>query len=272
VNPHVFLARLNPDGSPDPTFNVGTGFDRAVYALHIQSDGKILVAGYFSVFNGQSHPYIVRLTESGTIDSTFQPPTLNGIVYAITQTADQKILVGGDFTSPRAGLIRLGNDGSVDSDFAPNIDRSVRSILVQPDGKVVIGGIFTSVDGHPRDNVARLTASGALDPTFGPETSSSSVSISSLAADGPNFLVGGDFHSLNAINRPYVARLLGDRSLLSISTDGNSVFLNWSESSFVLQSAPAVDAPWTTEMPLQTTGSTQSPTAGQKFFRLTNQP
>ena len=62
------LVRLNSNGSIDTSFNIGTGFDNTVWTIDIQPDGKILVGGDFSTYNGTSRNRIVRLNSNGSID------------------------------------------------------------------------------------------------------------------------------------------------------------------------------------------------------------
>ncbi|HSH40232.1 MAG TPA: hypothetical protein VK993_15770 [Chthoniobacterales bacterium] len=125
------ILRLNADGSVDESFNAGAGANRDVYALAVQSDGNILVGGTFDMFNGQARQGIVRLLPNGGIDSSFA---------AVEFQPDQT-------TGPHG----------------------IRSkIIVQPDGKIVIGGSFFGVNGTNRNGVARLEPNGSLDPTFVP--------------------------------------------------------------------------------------------------------
>ncbi len=63
------LIRLNPNGSVDTTFNTGTGFNSTIYTTSIQSDGKIIVGGQFTSYNGTTANRIVRL------ENTITPPT-----------------------------------------------------------------------------------------------------------------------------------------------------------------------------------------------------
>jgi len=89
---------------------------------------------------------------------------------------DGKILIGGSFLllnegQAQFGLARLTATGALDPSFKPgSIDPngSVQSIVVQPDGRILVGGSFASINGVARNRVARLNADGSLDPTFVP--------------------------------------------------------------------------------------------------------
>jgi uncharacterized delta-60 repeat protein len=121
------VARLNTNGSLDATFNpTGTGLNNNVYAIAIDSSGKIVVGGAFTSYNGTSEPYIARLNTDGSLDATFNPTGtgLNGAqVNVVVIDSSGKIIVGGNFTSyngtsePR--IARLNTDGSLDATFSP---------------------------------------------------------------------------------------------------------------------------------------------------------
>jgi uncharacterized delta-60 repeat protein len=94
------------------------------------------------------------------------------------------------------------------------VNGRVYSLTVQPDGRIVIGGEFTTVNGVSRNFVARLNADGSLDTTFlsglaGPDDSVQSLAVQS---DG-HVLIGGFFTTVGGVSRNNVARLNADGSL-----------------------------------------------------------
>ncbi len=89
--------------------------------------------------------------------------------------------------------------------FDPNANNPVRVVVVQPDGKILIGGDFTMVQGVTRNRIARLNADGTLDTAFNPNASGVVYSIA-LAADG-KVLAGGNFTSIGGQTRNNIARL-----------------------------------------------------------------
>src|SRR5690606_21892439 len=94
------IARLNTDGSLDTTFNIGSGFNYRVYSIVTQTDGKIIVGGEFTSFNGTPRNYIARLNTDGSLDTTFNVGTgFNLSVNSISPQTDGKIIVGGWFSS-----------------------------------------------------------------------------------------------------------------------------------------------------------------------------
>jgi len=220
------LARLNPDGSLDSLFNVGSGADNPVYALaqtFAGVDRKILVGGAFTTINGTPIGGIGRLNADGTTDDTFNigGAGANGTVYALAVQADGKIVIGGDFTSINGiafnHLGRLNADGSLDLSFSnavvnPNAgaNDSVRSIAIQPDGRILIGGLFTSVNGATFSHIARLNSNGTTDNTFTPGLGANdSVLCIAVQTDG-RIILGGDFTRCSDVNRNRLTRLNPD--------------------------------------------------------------
>ena len=216
------LARLNPNGSLDTTFDIGSGFDNAVQSISIQDDGKIIIGGLFNSYNGQSKSKIVRLNIDGTLDTTFNIGSgFGGSDEVITTEIqpDGKILVGGNIWSyngtPTYHIVRLNNDGSLDSSFNTGTGTSmgpeVNTIALQPDGKIIIGGKFTSYNGVSRNKIARLNANGTLDSSFNIGSgfgtgSSTSINSIGLQADG-KIIVVGFFTSYSGTNRNRLIRL-----------------------------------------------------------------
>lgn len=98
------LIRLNSDGSADSDFiqSMGTGFNGSVKAIHIQSDGKIIIGGDFTDYSGNTVGNIVRLNSDGTIDSTFQTNAgagFDSVVNKISQRSNNDIVIVGDFST-----------------------------------------------------------------------------------------------------------------------------------------------------------------------------
>jgi uncharacterized delta-60 repeat protein len=157
------VVRLESFGTVDTTFNTGSGADAGVLAVGLQSDGKVVVAGGFTNFAGQSRGRIARLLTSGALDSTFNPGTgANGTIYDLTIQPDGKIIVVGGFTSyasaTRRFIARLNTDGTVDATFNPASwpGDITYAVARHPDSKLIIGGRFTTVQSQPRGRVARL--------------------------------------------------------------------------------------------------------------------
>ena len=157
------LARLNADGTLDTTFNAGVS--TTVYSILVQPDGKILLGGGFTLVGGTPRARIARVNADGSLDTAFSPAA-DAIVSVFALQPDGKILVGGQFTqlggAARAGLARLNSDGSLDAAFDAGLSGTITSasltvqtIVVQGDGKILIGGNFAQAGGP---NVAALPA------------------------------------------------------------------------------------------------------------------
>ncbi len=167
------IARINPDESLDATFNAGMGANETINVVIVQPDGKILIGGQFTQYNGTPTSRIARLNADGTIDPTFNVSEgFDGQVWTICLQADGKILVGGSFNNfdnmPAPKLTRLNSDGSPDASFiiGSGMDNTVRTIAVQPDGKILAGGDFTHVGFTSAQKIVRLTAAGSVDSSF----------------------------------------------------------------------------------------------------------
>jgi uncharacterized delta-60 repeat protein len=174
-----FLARLNADGSVDAGFNPGV--NAGVSAIALQPDGRILVGGDFTMIGGGGtgntpRSRIARLNQDGSVDGTFNPGA-SGQVSTIALQPDGSCVVGGSFaflggggigTTPRDGLGRLLADGTLDATFSPTVGGVVLDLLVQDDGRILVAGVFTTLNGVPRSRIGRLFRSGALDPAFDP--------------------------------------------------------------------------------------------------------
>jgi uncharacterized delta-60 repeat protein len=219
------IARLNPDGSLEVGFDPGAGTNSFVYAVATQSDDKVLIGGAFTTVGGVGRNRLARLNTTGSLDTSFLNGLTgaNGTVYAMAVQPDDKVLIGGEFTQvngiTRNGIARLNANGSLDSSFNPGTGvsggvASVSTIALQPDGKVLIGGGFTTVNGMARGNIARLNTGGSLDAGFlnGLAGASSTVSTIALQPDG-KVLLGGGFIQVNSTARNRIARLNTDGSL-----------------------------------------------------------
>ena len=158
------IIRLNSDGSIDTSFVYGTGFDGDIYSIVIQNDSKVLVGGQFATYNGTPANRIIRLNSDGSIDTSFVIGTgFDSDVDSIVIQSDGKILVGGSFTdyngTPANYIIRLNSDGSVDTSFVygTGFNGYAKSVAIQSDGKIVVGGQFQSYNGTSANYIIRLT-------------------------------------------------------------------------------------------------------------------
>jgi uncharacterized delta-60 repeat protein len=218
------LARLNANGTRDATFGVNIGFlNSTVMTIAVQSDGLIVIGGFFTrVHDGsstQARYGIAWLNSSGEQQSAPYlaiPNRVMSQVNAITAQADGKILVGGTFTSIRSGLlrnrlVRFNADGTEDTAFYTNMGTAfnniVNAIAIQTDGKILVGGEFTTFNGNTRNYLVRLNANGTEDTGFTVGTGfNNTVRAIAVQSDG-RILVGGQFTQYNGTSQNYIARL-----------------------------------------------------------------
>ena len=224
------LVRLNTDGSFDSTFTpgAGPGADTSLLTgLFVQSDDQVVVFGTFVSFSGAPCNGIVRLSSAGIRDASFNPsPFRNykdpGTISALAEQADGKLVVGGYFHSldgvTANNVARLETNGARDPSFdslaaGPQAD-NVSALLVRAaDGKIFVGGYFSTFGGAIRNNVAWANSNGSVDSAFEGLSGATDLApiIYALATqpDG-KILVGGFFSSLNGASRYNFLRLNPD--------------------------------------------------------------
>lgn len=195
-------------GAEDPTF-LGEDFLTSSNSSPVPSrvlelsSGKILITGVF-FYNNISVPSVFRVDSDGTFDNTFSSVNYSGgQLHAIDEQADGKIILGGTFTSlngsPVNKLVRLNSTGSIDVTFDTGTGFSagslISSVYAQSDGKIVVGGLFTSYRGTPiRSGIIRLNYDGTLDNTF--SVSGRYPAVSSIETDGTLYYLGRSCNGL----------------------------------------------------------------------------
>lgn len=226
------IARVNTDGSLDATFNVGTGVNNNVNTIAIQSDGKIIIGGFFATYNGTARNCIARLNTDGSLDATFNAGT--GPNYAVQTAAiqnDGKIIIGGNFTSyngtARNHIARINSDGSLDATFNPGTgtNNDVETTAIQSDGKILIGGHFATYNGTVINRIARINPDGSLDATFNVGTGANDVVYTTTIQSDGKIIIGGEFYTYNGTARNRIARLNTDGSLdfsFNVGTGANN--------------------------------------------------
>ncbi|WED63726.1 immunoglobulin domain-containing protein [Synoicihabitans lomoniglobus] len=228
------LARLNVNGSVDTTFQ-SYGFNRAVLSLSVTSDGRILAGGDFESYRPDANSYIPRsylavLRADGTLDSDVLLPVLNNSVNLVLGLSDGKILVGGGFSDeelvPIPGIVWLNGDGSWIVRSSSPAGSVFWSAVEQADGRILVGGVFDTVDGESVSNLVRFSAPGELDLTFSEAVGVVDGGVRSMAVteDGGIWL-GGEFTAIEGTERPLVAKLQSSGSLdLDFTADVSSAF------------------------------------------------
>jgi uncharacterized delta-60 repeat protein len=217
--------RLNSDGSLDTAFNtnIGTGPNSNVFGHAQQSDGKLIIVGSFTEWNGSTVGRIVRLNTDGTRDTAFLTNIGAGASNSISSVNLQstgQIVVTGSFTdwngTTVGRIVRLNTDGTRDTAFSTNIGSGFNADtyrnVVQSDDKIVVVGNFTIFKGISvnRNRVLRLNADGTVDTAFstnigaGPGSYASRVTLQSngqiLVAQGFETWAGIPVGSLVRLN------------------------------------------------------------------------
>jgi uncharacterized delta-60 repeat protein len=212
------LSRLLANGSSDFTFNTIWGMvslafaspQTNIYGLELQSDGKILFDSSIS---------FQRLLPQGAVDIGFRGPGVTNLVdppRAMALQNDGKFIVGGSKRGTNAAcLFRFHADGTVDTSFNPGpTGARITAILIAPDGKVIIAGVFTNIQGNIRNGVARLAKDGTLDGAFdaglGVVVGTNAIVRKILRTPAGQAIVAGAFAKFNDYDRPGVTRLLAD--------------------------------------------------------------
>jgi uncharacterized delta-60 repeat protein len=221
-------ARLKTDGTLDSTHLGGTRTDDYVRALHVHTDNRVLIAGGFFNYNGVGRNGIARIRSDGLVDTAFSTSSAaDREVLCVARQADGKIIIGGNFTqfngSPVGGIARLKTDGTLDTTFqtGSGANNDVSAVAVQADGKVLLGGDFTSFNGGSHGRIVRLTSTGSVDPTFSPGIGANAdVEVILIQPDG-KILVGGLFTQFNAQSAKSLIRLLSDGSVDSSFSVGD---------------------------------------------------
>ncbi len=169
------IALLNADGTlagNDGDFSVGTGFNGPVYALAPGRNDRIYAAGNFTTYRSNTAPgaRVVRILPDGERDDTFNPAAPNGIVYAVAEDAEGRVIIAGNFSEvggePRNRIARLLPGGALDDSFDPGAgpDDRINSVALQDDGNILIAGRFQNY-GDPavsRNRIARIFGGGEL--------------------------------------------------------------------------------------------------------------
>ena len=223
------LVRLLPDGSVDTGFNTGSNFNayaentfaNAGACLGVQADGKILVATKATSYNGTAIGHVVRLLANGNLDPGFANATAAPDQKAVAPTwlqvqASGQIIVAGPrlhyapANSSPTGVAALDANGARDASFLPRAAQmgSVADVALQSDGKYIIGGSFTEINGVMAENLARLQSDGSVDGAFTQvATVDAPVSTVVLQPDG-KVLIGGAFKYVAGGAQADLARLL----------------------------------------------------------------
>lgn len=187
----------------------------------------------------------VNIVDPGGVDTSLVADFINSSVTKTLVQPDGKILIAGPFSSLEGqpvhrGIARVDAVGAVDTAFATaggaGTGTAVSDMARQPDGKILVCGDFTTMNGVARNGVARLNVDGSLDTTFDPGTGADNTVDAILAQPDGKVLIGGRFLNIAGSPREYLARLNADGSLDTGFTGPNfGGTSGWSVSALALQ-------------------------------------
>lgn len=175
------VLRMNADGSLDLSYNYNAatkqsnaGGNGVINGAFMQTDGKVVLAGEFSTFNGQTVNRIARINTDGTLDKSFNSGIgANETILSLSYNATtKKIMVAGRFNTyngaPRAGVAMLNADGSLDENFKfGTLTGGFANFATQLNsGKVIVSGAFTTYNDILRQGFMFLNSDGKLTPGY----------------------------------------------------------------------------------------------------------
>jgi uncharacterized delta-60 repeat protein len=200
------------------------GPDGAVGSCEVQSDGKVLITGAFTRFNGEIVPGIIRLKIDGSLDNTFRPDAATpGGTNLLLRANGRLLYYGADLAVPSAAplnIARLTVNGAVDQNFTPPASLGYDSVGLaanQRDGKIIV----TLNGGSEGFRLVRLNADGSLDSTFktvrvfytAAAVSSAEPALAVAIQTDGKILIGGGFNQVNDSLRAGIARIDVDGNL-----------------------------------------------------------
>jgi uncharacterized delta-60 repeat protein len=185
----LYCARLLSDGTVDTNFDLSlSGPDGTVSAIAVQPDRKVIIGGAFLNVAGAARGAIARLNANGTLDTTFAPSSgCDSYVWAVAVQSTGRILAGGRFNNvnsqARSKIARFNPDGTLDPTFdatagaGAGASDEIRAIQLQPDGRIVVAGKFTTFSNNARNGMARLLGDPVA-PRLGLQLDSTNVVLS----------------------------------------------------------------------------------------------
>jgi uncharacterized delta-60 repeat protein len=216
------IVRINTNGTRDTTFNIGTGFNNSVFDTRIQPDGKIIAIGNFTTYSGSASSGIVRINTNGTRDTTFNVGagfTGDVSVKHCKIQSDGKIIVVGGYSnysgSAQTRITRINTDGTLDNTFntGAGFNAPVESVILQPDGKIIVAGSFSTYSGSAIAFITRLNTDGTRDTTFNTGTGLTNIAYAlALQSDGKIICANASTTYSGSTNR-YIIRINSNGTL-----------------------------------------------------------
>ncbi|AMM50675.1 hypothetical protein TH61_05085 [Rufibacter sp. DG15C] len=218
------IARLHADGAVDETFLVSSGANAVVKAIEKLPDGKFLVAGDFTLFNGSEvYKKLIRLLEDGSVDPSFRWDNRvadnNGITDVLL-LPDGKIVFA---TKPKRsasdtgylGIGCLNTDGSIFSGFTNTFGEgpsaqyySTINTLALQNNRILVGGAITNIATYVAKSVMRLHLDGTLDVAFSPSPKTTFGVCKSMVVQPDNsIIIGGSLNKVEEVLNKGISKL-----------------------------------------------------------------
>jgi uncharacterized delta-60 repeat protein len=198
------IARIHENGALDMTFNPNSnGRVRAIVPV---ASSKILIGGDFTTIAGESRSQLARLNNDGSLDIAFDLPVSSSgtpDVFALSSQRSNGFLLGGTFSNvngeSRSSLARVGADDVVDPLFDVGVNELIRTLALQPDGKLILAGSFTELV-NPTTNRSRVARVVAGPPQGSPSAVTAAPGVGSALISWTG--VVGDISSYDVLASP----------------------------------------------------------------------
>ncbi len=210
------LIRLNSDGSNDTTFKGGTRSEGPIRAAALQEDGKIIIGGLFTNYNGIARQNLARIKTDGNLDSSFYFVNVNNEITHISILKDSTILINGFFSQvngkPVNNFAKIKYNGLLDSTFITGTGGfNINVTSAYKEDKILIAGNFINYLGQ-RSKIAMLNYNGSIDSNFNAGNIDGAINALGIQTDN-KIIICGSFTNVNGINKNRIARLNVDGSL-----------------------------------------------------------
>lgn len=202
-----------------PSMSNKTGFTGIPQAIAVDSSGSLYIGGGFTAYSGSSPTRIVKLTPSGSIDTSFNSGAgFNNPVTVIRLDSSGSLYVGGTFTSYSGStvnrIIKLNPNGTRDASFdtGSGFNGTVNDIQFDSSGSLWVGGQFTTYKGVSTPYIAKILPDGTRDTTFVTSSANApNTTVNTVAVDNAdNVYIGGSFTQVGTVanNSQRIAKLL----------------------------------------------------------------
>lgn len=177
-NTQYGLGKIDNSGNAVSAYNANIGGDATIYTSLLLDNGQIIIGGNFIGVGNDDASFLAMINSDGSLDNTFHMNMgvgPNRKVNSIVQNIDGSFIIGGAFSefndNYTGTLVKLDATGSFDATFDPkvqvkNVGSGVNKIMLQSDGKIIVGGLFDYVDNTQKHSIARLNADGTIDNTY----------------------------------------------------------------------------------------------------------